>query len=390
MKVSPITIDKKQAGVFMLKVQGLFGPHIYKGKDGIIEFTRKAGCVQYDPVDVCGKNHELVYLSRIPDFSRKKLHEAMYEDRQLIDIFDKNMSIAPVDDWPMLDYFRRYFNDRGPHKEKIDEISGELLNYIKENGPVCSSDIENREKVDWFWAPSSLARAALDTLYYRGDLIIHERKNTRKYYDLTERHLGENLISEAAKDRNPENVLKWQTLRRIKSVGLLWNRSSDAFLGMPGFKASERNKAFEELLEEKKVLEIKVDGLDRSMYCWSGYEDTLNELLNKNEVSKRTERTEFIAPLDNMFWDRRLINEIFDFEYKWEIYTPKAKRKYGYYVLPILHGKKFIGRIEIKKDKKKNKLFMENIWFEKKSYETKGAMNSIDKRLDRHTVFYFG
>ncbi len=75
-------------------------------------------------------------------------------------------------------------------------------------------------------------------------------------------------------------------------------------------------------------------------------------------------RTEFIAPLDNMLWDRKLIKKIFDFEYKWEIYTPIAERKYGYYVLPVLCGDRFIGRIEIVNDKKLKQLIVKNFWFE--------------------------
>ena len=77
-----------------------------------------------------------------------------------------------------------------------------------------------------------------------------------------------------------------------------------------------------------------------------------------------TSRTEFIAPLDNMLWDRKLIKRVFNYDYKWEIYTPVVQRKYGHYVLPVLSGDRFIGRIELVNDKKLKQLIVKNFWFE--------------------------
>jgi uncharacterized protein YcaQ len=379
-------ISKEQAAIFMLKVQGLYGEHIYFGKDGIDEFTKSAGCVQYDPIDICGKNHELVYLSRVNGFSRQALHELLYQDRKLIDIYDKNMSIAPVDDRPYLDHFKRHFTENGPHKEDIDKISGEVLEYIRNNGPVCSSDLKMKERVDWFWAPASMARVVLDTLYYRGQLIIYERKNTRKYYDVPEKHFSSEILNANRNSTNHEDILAWHIKRRIKSVGLLWNRRGDAFLGVPGLTSDNRDKGFTRLVAEEQIVGINVEGVEYPMYYWAGYESILEESLYN---PGKSDRLEFIAPLDNVLWDRRLITELFNFDYKWEIYTPESKREYGYYVLPILHGKRFIGRIEIIKDKKECKLEIKNLWFEKSSYDTKKARDAIGRCLSRLEAFYF-
>ena len=250
------SISKEQAAVFMLKVQGLFGEHLYSGKEGIYSFTKNAGCVQYDPVDVCGKNHELVYLSRVKGFRRKALHELLYEDRRLIDIYDKNMSMVPVEDWPFLDHFRNHFSEAGPHKEEIDRLSAEVLEFIKSNGPVCSSDIQMNKRVEWFWAPASMARVVLDTLYYRGKLIIYERRNTRKYYDLAERHISSDILKSENPFSNRDDMLKWHLLRRIKSVGLLWNRPGDALLGVHDLKTANRNKVMKMLFDEGSIVEI--------------------------------------------------------------------------------------------------------------------------------------
>ena len=379
-------MTREQAAVFMLRVQGLHGDKIYRGKEGLVEFTRNAGCVQYDPIDICGKNHELVYHSRIKGFSREALNQVLYEDRRLIDIFDKNMSIAPVEDWPFLDYFRNHFNGSGPHKEEIDRLSGEVLDFINKNGPVCSADIKFDKKVDWFWAPATMSRVVLDTLYYRGMLIVYERRGTRKYYDIPERHLDQKILDSGNPFKDRKSSVSHHILRRIKSVGLLWNRPSDAFLGIHGLKASERNQAFEKLVAEGDILEARVTGIDIPLFFWSGYENAFGEVM---DGSLESTRMEFIAPLDNMMWDRRLIKEIFGFDYKWEIYTPEAKRKYGYYVLPVLNGNKFIGRIEIVKDKQVGRLKVKNLWFEDSSSDTLSINSEIDRCLSCLNSFYY-
>lgn len=380
-----MNISKKQAGTFLLKKQGLYGPHKFSGKDGILDYINQAGCIQFDPIDICGKNHELVLQSRIKGFRKQQLYELLYEDRKLIDIFDKNMAIAALEDWPYLDYLRYYHQNGGRGKEEIDVIADELLGFIKNNGPVCSADLQYNEKVNWYWAPTTLARAALDTLYYRGVLVIHHKKNTRKYYDLAENHIPKRILNAPNPNASLEDKNKWHLLRRIKSIGLLWNRASDAWLGINDFKAENRNAAFSQLLSDGSICEIAVDGIKFPFYIPAEDMDILSESI-QSEV--KSTRLEFIAPLDNMMWDRRLINEIFGFDYKWEIYTPEKDRKYGYYVLPILYGDEFAGRIEIRKNAISNKLEATNIWLEEKTLETKKLHESIKCNIKKLNSFY--
>ena len=142
---------------------------------------------------------------------------------------------------------------------------------------------------------------------------------------------------------------------------MLWNKPSDAWLGIDGLKAANRSNIFKKLCEEEKIIEILVEDLPDTFYCLSEDRPIIDMVLSNAEFE---DRTEFIAPLDNILWDRKLIKKIFDFEYKWEIYTPIAKRKYSYYVLPVLYGDSFIGRIEIVNDKKLKQLVVKNFWVE--------------------------
>jgi uncharacterized protein YcaQ len=380
-----ITLTKKQARQFLLIKQGLLGEYKFIGKDGGLDYVRQAGCIQYDPIDVCGKNAELVLQSRVKGFTKKMLYELLYQERKLIDYFDKNLAIISVVDWPYFERIRENNRLGGRGRDEIDKIADEIKAIISERGPVCSKDIGFHEKVDWYWSSTKLARAALETLYFRGDLIVHHKKGTIKYYSLAKDYIPEEILT--AMDPNTEELEhhKWRVLRRISAVGLLWNKPSDAWLFIRNLKSQERNLVFEELLKEKKIVEVKIEGCKDKLYCLT------EDLIIINEVQTKTqfkERMELLAALDNMLWDRKLIKELFDFEYKWEIYTPQEQRKYGYYVLPILLGEQFIGRCEVIADSKKKVLLVKHIWFEKEFKMTKKLKEELDRCFQRFMKFH--
>jgi uncharacterized protein YcaQ len=142
---------------------------------------------------------------------------------------------------------------------------------------------------------------------------------------------------------------------------------------------------FQELRKEDKIREITVEGCKDKFYCLTKDIALLKEAIS---VGKRKSRTELIAPLDSMLWDRKLIKELFDFDYKWEIYTPEDQRKYGYYVLPILSGESLIGRTEVIADSKNKVLVVKNIWFEKNGKPTKKIVTELDRCYQRFMKFH--
>lgn len=374
-------ISIKQARRFILLKQGLYGEKKFVGKNGIFEFIKQAGCIQFDPIDVCGKNHELVLQSRISGFDKNLLYELLYKDRLLMDWLDKNMSICLVEDWPYFSHQRDKAKNSSRSKAEIDKVAESVLDCINKNGPVCSADLEYNYKVDWSWAPTSLSRAVLDTLYYRGELVISHKKNTRKYYDLTTRHISKKLLKASNPNRTNKEMYEWYILRRIGSVGMLHNNASDAFLGINGMKSKERNDIFEMLLLKGLIKEIIVEGIKKPFY----YKTEDNDLMKKAiQEKKNSERIEYIAPLDNFLWDRKIVEEIFEFSYKWEIYTPVNKRKYGYYVLPILKDDTFIGRIELVRNKKQKCFDIVNTWWENPKYDT----DENNKEIHNHTKYF--
>nr|WP_238600749.1 crosslink repair DNA glycosylase YcaQ family protein [Metasolibacillus meyeri] len=164
----------------------------------------------------------------------------------------------------------------------------------------------------------------------------------------------------------------------------MWNRASDAWLNIWGLKAAQRNEIFQQLLHEARILAVSVHETKDLLYCLA--EDLpLIEAVQQNPVP--TQRCELIAPLDNLLWDRKLINALFDFNYTWEIYTPASKRKFGYYVLPVLYGESFIGRAEIIAERKTKTLIVKNIWYENGIKLTPPLRKALEDCIQRFAVF---
>jgi uncharacterized protein YcaQ len=221
-------------------------------------------------------------------------------------------------------------------------------------------------------------------MYFRGDLVIHHKKGTIKYYDLVENCIDAKLLHTPEPYPDELDYLKWCVQRRSGAVGLLWNKPSDAWLNIRGLKSAARNEIFQQLLLEEKILEITVDGMQAKLYCLAADKGLLEIIL---KGAKPKPRCELIAPLDNLLWDRRLIKELFDFDYKWEIYTPAAQRKYGYYVLPLLYGDGFIGRVEAVCVRKAKTLLVKNIWYERNVKQTKKLHLALEACINRFAAF---
>ena len=356
-----ITLTKQQARRFVLAHQDLWPPHKSEGKRGIVNYIRRVGCIQFDPLDIVGHNSELVLQARVADFSPEMLQDLLYQDRELVEGWDKVMSIYRVEDWPYFQRQREADRRSLDKRSQITAILPEVRQVIKEHGPLSSIDLDMDRKVDWPWGPARLARAALEGMQFCGEVVIHHRVHTRKVYELAHRHIPGKLLSAPDPNETDEQYHDWHILRRIGGIGLVWNRAGEAWLGIPGAKSKERDAALRRLTERGQVIEACVEGIEPPLYMRSEDEARLDKALQSSAPSPRAV---ILAPLDNLLWDRRLVKELFDFSYVWEVYKPVEQRKYGYYVLPILYGDRFIARFEPGRDKKSGALVIKNWWWE--------------------------
>ena len=384
-----LTITREQARRFVLRKQGLLGSHRFIGKEGAYRYVRQAGCIQYDPVDVCGKNAELTLQSRVKGFTKDMLSDLLYRDRLLVDYTDKELAIWPREDWPYFSGYRERSRAHGAGFAGIPELEAQALAYIREHGPVSSDTLPLEGKIYWHssmhWSgnwdrKSEAARSVLEQLYTDGVLLIHHKSGSRKYYDLAEKYFSRELLDAANPCPDEASFRRWRVLRRIGAVGLLWNRRSDAWLGI-GMDAGQREQAFASLEEAGEIIPVRVADLRSPLYLLGEDMPLLEETVSGSADSRA--RLEFLAPLDPMLWDRKLVEALWGFKYSWEIYTPADKRKYGYYVLPVLSGDRFAGRIEAAADRKTGTLAVKHIWYEDGVRRTKKLASAVDGAVRR-------
>ncbi|WP_274363749.1 winged helix-turn-helix domain-containing protein [Paenibacillus thermotolerans] len=355
------SLTNLQARRFLLTHHGLGTTPSFAGKAGAMDFIRRVGCIQYDPLNIVGRNPELVLQSRIPKFKPALLQELLYKDRLLLDGMDKVMSIYPADDWP---YFRRFREKARKYYSSIEPVMSalpEVREEIEARGPLSSDDLSLDRMIDWAWAPTRLARAVLESMYFWGELVVHHKKNNQKVYDFAVNHLPESLLEAAEPNVSEDEYVDWRILRRIGGVGLLWEKAGDAWIGLTEVKAKERQASFRRLSEQGRIVRLQVEGVGAPLYARTEDWDCLAACVDD---PFDTPRASVIAPLDNLLWDRRLISAIFGFDYIWEVYKPVEQRSYGYYVLPILYGDKFVARFEPGRDKATGALVIKNWWWE--------------------------
>ncbi|MBQ6123303.1 MAG: YcaQ family DNA glycosylase [Clostridia bacterium] len=388
-----LTLTRAQARRFILSRQGLLGMRRFVGKEGAYQYVRQAGCIQYDPVDVCGRNAELTLQSRVKGFRKKDLRDLLYKDRLLVDYSDKELAIWPREDWPYFSGYRARSMEHGAGFPGIPALEARAVEYIRAHGPVSSDTLPIEGRIFWHssmhwsgnWSgDSNAARSVLEQLYTDGVLLIHHKSGTRKFYDLAEKHFPPELLDAPNPCPDEAAFTAWRVKRRIGAVGLLWNRRSDAWLGIE-MDTAGRNAAFETLEAAGEIVPVQVEDVRGPLYMLAEDGPRMESVLNETVDAKP--RLEFLAPLDPMLWDRKLIEALWDYRYSWEIYTPREKRKYGYYVLPMLYGESFAGRIEAAADRKRNVLVVKNVWYETGVRRTKKLATAVEGAVRRLARF---
>ncbi len=357
-------LSKAEARRFLVSHQKLWPPRSQTGKQGILDVFRHLGCIQFDPINVVGRNPDLVLQARIAGYRPTLLESLLYEDRLLWDGWDKQAALYPVEDWP---FFARRREKMGAWHEKsrrghMHAVDG-ILEAIDAKGPHSSLEFKDLGTIDWAWGrPASVARAALEALFEMGRLGVAHRTGSRRYYDLVERLVSPEVLNRPDPHATVEAYQAWHVLRRIGGLGLASTRAGEYWLGILGVKSPERRRILGQLMVGGAVERVQVEGLPQATYFVR--REDLCYLESPPAPGRITPGAAFLGPLDNLLWDRRRLKDLFNFEYKWEVYTPVKARQYGYYVLPVLVGDALIARVEFGYDKKARELTLVNWWWE--------------------------
>lgn len=351
------------------------------GTDGIKKLMRKLHSIQYDPLNVVGRNADLVLQARIADYRSEMLEYLLYTEHFLTDGFDKEMCIYITEDFERFENVRqiqaqsaeRTLSYRG--QTEALNILQEVRAFVSANGLTGTKDISIGEVRESRWGHKKLSSAALDYLYTKGELCVAKKIGTQKQFDLTERVIPKDYFS-GFRFMTIEQFLDWYVKRRIAGVGILWGKRGGAWQGNYLWDNELRKSTIARLAENGELKVIHVEGITEEFYCC---EDFLESL--KSE--RASDYARFIAPLDNMIWDRKMTESIFDFSYSWEVYTPVSKRKYGYYVLPVLYNDSFVARFEAVPVSKGKCFEIKNWWWEKGVLTDEKITNTIMEEMER-------
>jgi uncharacterized protein YcaQ len=220
----------------------------------------------------------------------------------------------------------------------------------------------------------------LDYLYAKGDIGVYKKKGSQKVYDLIQNLVPVKILKAKEPFKNDNDFYEWYFLRRIKSIGIHWLKNGGGWNGFYFSDSQLRRQVFESL-EKKGVIErIEVPEIKESFYIC---QDDVKLLHTKPDYDNNVK---FLAPLDNLLWDRTMIQKIFNFQYTWEVYVPAEKRKYGYYVLPVLYQNKLVARMEPVKQKSVP-LMIKNWWWEPDIKITKKLQKAVENGLKKFAEY---
>ncbi len=396
----PISISLRVARRFFALRHLLAPPRSLPARpESVLAVVDRLGSLQFDPLDVAGRNHDLVLLARIAGYRRAWTDALLYEERRLYETYNKGLSLVPTAElpWFRVTWDRQRVDHEGGTFDEHAPLVEELLGRIRRDGPLSATDVETRASIDWYWRPTNQVRAILEALAEAGILALRRRDGNRRVYDLAERLFPADLLAR----REPvRDAFRHKLLSRYRAHGLLGPSGSAEIwlgtmprveIGMEGglpLKSAARKVLHAELAEAGVLTPVAIDGFKGPRFLLTAELPILAQA--EEEVVAETDRRNghgaadgtgradwavgrpgghdpgvaFLAPLDPYVWDRDFLRALHGFDYVWEVYVPEPKRRWGYYVLPILYGDRLVGRTELRIDRKAGVLRVLGLWWE--------------------------
>ena len=333
------------------------------GPDGVLEVFRKLGSIQFDPIAVAGRNHDLVLHARVAGYEPAWCDE-LYERREIFEATNKALSFVPTSEFP---WFRHVWGRKGPrfHAAALAEnaaVAERVRERIRAEGSLSSRDFEREAgpTKDWFGMPENAVRAVLEAYTVTGVVGLARRDGNLRYYDLLERLLPAEVLAHKVPER--EQLLH-KLLSRYRAHGLLGAGGAGGTFDRiaPPRSTPERTGRDElhtELVEVGALVTVEVEGVRGKRFVLP------EELALLEAPPEPTPSVAFVAPFDSLLWDTALLANLFDFDYVWEGFFTPAKRRWGYYVLPICFGDSFVGRIEPRIDREGARVEVLDVWWE--------------------------
>lgn len=312
------------------------------------------GYVQIDPVNVCGRMHDLILRNRVAGYREGDLMRHLHGDGQSLAPAERRafehhlpstsiLVTFPLEAWPhllsaMKARTRQSSGWSGRLTPRERELAVQILADLAARGPLSSDQIDDdRRAARYVWGSSTLAKSTLQKLFFHGRVLIARRENNRRLYDLPERVLPAATL--ALKEPTAAETARWLVLTKLRQRRLTVLKRAE----LP--------------LVEDCVQPVQVDGCP-VLFC---LRDDLS--LFERESGSRHGESEavqpdplLLAPLDPLIYDRRVTSALWGFDYTWEVYTPAHKRLRGHYSLPVLSGLELVGHVDPKADRANRQL----------------------------------
>jgi uncharacterized protein len=363
--VTPRAIDADHARRFLVARHSLAPARsLAADPTSVLDVVDRLGSLQFDPLEVPGaRNHDLVLHARIADYERGWAERWLYgDDRRLIELYNKSLNILPMRELPhyRVSWQRAATSVDGGILTEQAEVAKAILKRLRADGPLSTAAFsEHGHAVDWWWAPTRASRAVMEALFVTGRIGIARREGNRRYYDLIERLVPRELLRQRESE---EDGMTHRLLSRYRAVGLTTPIGTQTEVMYSAGTTAERTRRTARLVDEGRLVPVDVEGLKYTRYVVA--EDASLLEVTASATTSEPPTASFLAPLDPLVWDRRMLRELWGFDYLWEVYVPESKRRWGYYVLPILFGDRFVGRIEPRLDRATGTLRVLGIWFE--------------------------
>lgn len=317
---------------------------------------KQIGYVQIDTISVVQRAHHHIIWSRVSDYRPEWLHELQSKDKKLLEYWSHAAAYLPIEDFRFcLPRMLKYRSADAHWWKKEPQVMKTVFERIRKEGPLRARDFENTKgKKAGPWFDRTPSKKALEHLFHEGRLSISERRGFQKVYELTDRYLPSQLdISPPSQSEYVRHLIS----STLKANGFASAREiSYLRKGILGLVEKE----LKQMLKEGAIAQVKVETIS-------------DDYFKLSETSVPTEPeshgAKILSPFDNLVIQRARLKKIFDFDYQIECYVPEKKRKFGYFVLPVLFGDQFAARIDAKADRALKTLIIKSIHYEKTSLE---------------------
>ncbi|MBN2010644.1 YcaQ family DNA glycosylase [candidate division KSB1 bacterium] len=340
-----------------------------KKKLSLLDKIEALSYVQIDTIAVIQRAHHHTLWVRHSEYGEDMLNHLQTVDRAIFEYWAHAMAYIPMKDYRFyLPKMRQFEKPASKWAQQAlascRDIMPHILKRIRKEGPLGAKDFEappNRKNGSWWdWKPAKLA---LEQLFWRGELMITERRKFQKIYDLTERVLPDHIDTRIPSSKELGHFI---VKRALSSFGIAQEREIRSFLQPDTIRDSDLQfanrkvvaDALFDLIETGDVVPIKIGANEAIYYALSEY------INNSDPQSAPAPSVILLAPFDNLIIQRDRTKWLFNFDYSLECYVPEPKRKFGYFVLPILWGDRFIGRLDPKADRKQKTMIIRNLVFE--------------------------